>query len=197
MDEINRPGTDPVAERIAAPMRGGETLSAGFEDRLLSRIRAEAVEEARRRKDHPRSWWLAPRTVTRAPLMSFALAAGFAAIVALSTLAAARIGPLASLFESTPDTVHVVRFVYVDSSARHIAVVGDFNGWGASEIPLAMNAGGVWTASVTLPPGAHEYAFVVDRSRWVADPFALSSRDEFGTPTSRVNLGAVDYSTTE
>lgn len=197
MDEINRPGTDPVAERIAAPMRGRETLSPGFEDRLLSRIRAEAVEEARRRKDHPRSWWLAPRTVTRAPLMSFALAAGFAAIVALSTLAAARTGPLASLFESTPDTVHVVRFVYVDSSARHIAVVGDFNGWGASEIPLAMNAEGVWTASVTLPPGAHEYAFVVDRSRWVADPFALSSRDEFGTPTSRVNLGAVDYSTTE
>jgi 1,4-alpha-glucan branching enzyme len=93
--------------------------------------------------------------------------------------------------------VHVVRFVYQHPSASHVAVVGDFNGWGQSEIPLQMNADGVWTATVALSSGSHEYAFVVDRGEWVADPAALSARDEFGTPTSRVQLGAVDYSATE
>ena len=195
MDDMDR--LTPDAERLAAPLRAAEKLSAGFEDRLLSRIRAEAMEAATRRKERPRSWWTAPRTITRAPIMSVAIAAGFAAVVAMTTLVAVRSTPVATMFTRGTDTVHVVRFVYHDSTARHIAVVGDFNGWGASEIPLRMNGEGVWTATVALNAGAHEYAFVVDRDRWVADPAALSTRDEFGTPTSRVKLGAADFIATE
>jgi 1,4-alpha-glucan branching enzyme len=135
--------------------------------------------------------------VSRAPVMSFAMAAGFAILVAMTTLAATVSGPLAKVVAHNPDTVHVIRFVYHDAAARQIAVVGDFNGWGATEIPLTANGDGVWSASVALPAGAHEYAFVVDHDQWVADPAALSSRDEFGTPTSRVKVGAVDFTATE
>jgi hypothetical protein len=200
MDEMHGrpsdPGTDRI-ERIAEPLRAPERLSVGFEERLLSRVRAEAIEQAMPKKELPRSWWTRPRTLHRAPIVSLALAAGFAAVVALSTLAYVRSGPLSTIFVSTTDTVHVMRFVYHDTAATHIAVVGDFNGWGESEIPLRMNEAGVWTATVAIPAGAHEYAFVVDRQHWVADPSALSARDEFGTPTSRVRIGAADFTATE
>jgi 1,4-alpha-glucan branching enzyme len=128
------------------------------------------------------------------------MAAGFTALIALSTLAVTQrqIAPAFSpVFTRKTDTVHVVRFIYRDTTARQIAVVGDFNGWGATEFPLVVNENGVWTATIALPAGAYEYAFVVDRDQWAADPSAISSRDEFGTPTSRVNVGAVDYSASE
>jgi hypothetical protein len=43
--------------------------------------------------------------------------------------------------------------------------------------------------SIALTPGRHEYAFVVDGERWVADPFALTTRDEFGQESSVVRVG--------
>src|SRR5215207_4563807 len=89
MDEIKK-DTDLAAERIASPLRAPERLAVGFEDRLLGHIRAEALDVAARKTERPRSWWTAPRTITRAPIVSMALAAGFAAIVALSTFAAVR-----------------------------------------------------------------------------------------------------------
>ena len=196
MDNTNH-DADLEAERIAAPLRTAEHLPRDFEARLLSRIRAETLDAAARKKDRPRSWWTAPRTITRAPIVSFALAAGFAALVALTTIVAAKSGPIAGLFAAKTDTVHLVRFVFLDSTARHVAVVGDFNRWGASEIPLTMSTDGTWTATVALSGGSHEYAFVIDRQRWEADPSALSTRDEFGTPTSHVNLGAADFIATE
>lgn len=189
MDDMSKSDSERVAERIAAPLREGERLSAGFEGRVLSRVRAEQIEVARRKTTHPRTWWTTPRVATRTPLMSMALAAGFAAIVALATLNFMKPEDSRMALAQATDTVHVVRFVYVDSSASRVAVVGAFNGWGDSETPLAVSeSNGVWTASVVLPAGGHEYAFVIDGKRWVADPYALSSRDEFGTPTSMVNL---------
>jgi hypothetical protein len=197
MDEINNRDVNAATERIAAPLRASERLSAGFEDRLLSRLRAEVVDNAQR-KERPRSWWVRPRTTTRAPLTSVALAAGLAAIVALSTLAVVGRTLPAPTVAQAAETVHVVRFVYVDTTASHVQIVGDFNSWGATDVQLSPSgAKGVWTASLTLPAGAHEYAFVIDRKRWVADPFALSSHDEFGTPTSRVALGHVDATLTQ
>lgn len=193
MDDRSESESERTAARIAAPLREGERLSAGFEDRVLSRVRAEQLEAARRKTKHPRGWLTTPRITTRTPVLSMALAAGFAAFIALATLTFVRAGGPEINLVSAPDTVHVVRFVYVDSTARQISVVGDFNGWGAGETPLAVSeSNGVWTASVVLPAGAHEYAFVIDGKRWVADPYALSSRDEFGTPTSVVHFDSAE-----
>jgi 1,4-alpha-glucan branching enzyme len=130
--------------------------------------------------------------------MSMLLAAGVATVVAVATLAIAGRGASSPAVATRSDTVHIVRLVYVDSTARQIAVVGDFNGWSAEATPLIARDGtGMWTASITLPPGTHQYAFVVDGAQWVADPFALSARDEFGTPTSMLTLGATEAGATE
>jgi hypothetical protein len=52
-------------------------------------------------------------------------------------------------------------------------------------MPLAA-AGGTdaWTVSVPVPHGRHEYAFIVDGKRWVPDPFAPTTSDEFDTTSS-------------
>ena len=47
----------------------------------------------------------------------------------------------------------------------------------------------MWTASVHVTPGRHEYAFIVDGERWVADPYAATVSDEFGTSSSVLHVG--------
>ncbi len=191
---------DEAAERFASPLRAQETLPADFEERLMSHLRREVRDRGVGRQTIGiGGWWSAPRTVSLTPLASLALAAGFAAVVAASTLLATRFSgshPVATAVSSS-DTVHVVHFVFLDSSAKRIALVGDFNGWAASATPLAARDGtGLWTASVVLRPGRHEYAFVIDGKRWAADPFALTTTDEFGTKSSIVSVGSADIKTT-
>lgn len=49
---------------------------------------------------------------------------------------------------------------------------------------------------MTLPitPGVHDYAFVVDGERWVADPYAPGIDDGFGGRNSRLTLLAPNQS---
>ena len=128
-----------------------------------------------------------------------AIAAGIAAIIAVSSIAGSRMlmrsheSPVTAQAAPAPDTVHMVRFVFVDSGAASVALVGDFNEWtkGATELKRS-GAPGVWTVAVPLTPGRHEYAFIINGSRWVADPLAIRSSDDFGTESSviRVDAGA-------
>lgn len=73
-----------------------------------------------------------------------------------------------------------VQFVFVAPQAQRVAVVGDFNDWDVAATPLS-SSGGVWSGQLDVPFGRHEYAFVVDRERWVRDPNAPQApADEFG-----------------
>ena len=200
-EHMNPDPTEATAERIASPLRAEETLPAGFEERLMSRVRQAAIDEGLgQRTLAKRNWWTAPRSIRLTPLASLALAAGFAAIVAGSTLlvASSARAPGPVVVARVADTVHVVHFVFLDSTAKQIALVGDFNGWTASATPLAAREGtGIWTASVVLRPGRHEYAFVIDGTRWAADPFALTTTDEFGTKSSIISVGSTDINATD
>jgi alpha-amylase/alpha-mannosidase (GH57 family) len=71
-----------------------------------------------------------------------------------------------------------VRFVYRDSTARSVSVVGDFNGWSRGEDPLRDSAG-VWTASRPLWPGLFQYKFLVDGERYELDPANPATRDNY------------------
>ena len=152
-------------------------------------------------------WWKTERVIRLSPLGAVALAAGISMFVALSTLA---VGSRAWKRGATPevtasaasatvrsDTVNLVRFVFVDSNARRVELVGDFNEWAKGTTQLKRSgAPGVWTVSVPLSPGRHEYAFIINGSRWVADPLAVKSSDDFGTESSVIRVGASAKSTT-
>jgi hypothetical protein len=189
-------GDEAFAERIARPLRAEERARDGFESSLIEAIRAGKQLPplaARRRRTMSRGWWSSP-TVRISPLVAVALAAGIAAVAALLTRGAMSRGPAGAatraIVATAPvhDTVTFVRFVFV-GRARSVALVGDFNAWGGEPTTLDQTANGAWTASVPLTNGRHEYAFIVDGERWVADPLAPSSSDDFDTQSSIITVG--------
>lgn len=79
-----------------------------------------------------------------------------------------------------------VELVFTAPQATSVAVVGDFNGWDPQRTRMVRaNHEGGWTARLRLPPGVHQYAFVIDGSSWVPDPGAKTMlSDGFGGKNS-------------
>jgi hypothetical protein len=209
--------TNAFVERIARTLRAPERADSSFRGKVMSDVhnlaRTEGVADAPRLSpsggtrlpERPaRTWWKRSYWIRVTPLSGLAVAAGTAALaVGLFllngyALASGRRAPdvaerPATIRETVHDTVHVVRFVFVDSSARSVSLVGEFNQWQKNAIALrATTRPGVWTVDVPLPDGRHEYAFIVrDASgeRWVADPIAETKLDDFGTESSVISVG--------
>jgi hypothetical protein len=195
-DRHSRPTDDDAfAERVARPLRASAQASGGFEDSLIAAIRANApLRRLVPRHTTPWSpaWWSAT-TIHLTPLAGLALAAGIAAIAAVTSRRIARPSqpltpPAVVATAPVTDTVTLVRFVFV-GQATSVKLVGDFNDWGAQPVQLDQTPSGAWTASVPLPNGRHEYAFIVDGKDWVADPLAPSTSDEFDTQSSIITVG--------
>jgi len=192
--------TAAFIERVADHLRSPEHLDPSFDERLMDKVRMEArlVPPA---SPGEASWWRTQRVVRFSPLGAIALAAGVSMFVALSTVAVGSrvrsrsdeppaLGAVGSK-SPTSDTVNLIRFVFVDSHAQSVELVGDFNEWtkGATQLKPS-GAPGVWAVSVALPAGRHEYAFIINGTRWIADPLATKSSDDFGTESSVIQVGS-------
>ncbi len=64
-----------------------------------------------------------------------------------------------------------VTFSLPIGEAKQVALAGTFNDWNPESSPLHLNGNQCWEKELALPPGTHEYQFVVD-GRWMADPQA-------------------------
>ena len=53
--------------------------------------------------------------------------------------------------------------------AQAVYLAGSFNDWNPNSKPLKKAKNGKWSVRLSLPPGHHEYKFVVD-GRWTCDP---------------------------
>lgn len=60
-------------------------------------------------------------------------------------------------------------FRFIAPDAKSVLLAGDFTDWQKKAVTMQLGTGGVWTAAVKLPPGAHNYLFLVD-GEWCADP---------------------------
>jgi 1,4-alpha-glucan branching enzyme len=60
-------------------------------------------------------------------------------------------------------------FRTTETAATSVLLVGDFTDWQQRPIKMVKDSGGVWTATVKLPPGTHNYLFIVD-GQWCDDP---------------------------
>lgn len=179
------------AQRAGSALRTAEPLPAEFEERVMLAVTSDGDRGPLARRVTSRSWWMRPHRVTLSPLGGLALAAGFAAVIATGAYGVAgRLGfPAGASAVAPADTVHLVRFVLVDPTASRVALAGDFNGWSAEARPLsASGVAGVWTVTVPLAPGRYEYAFVVDGTRWIADPLSRRVADEFGGESSVIRV---------
>jgi 1,4-alpha-glucan branching enzyme len=54
-------------------------------------------------------------------------------------------------------------------AAQQVHVTGTFCDWQANAQPLKKGRDGIWKTTLWLPPGRHEYRFVVD-GQWRDDP---------------------------
>jgi 1,4-alpha-glucan branching enzyme len=116
---------------------------------------------------------------------------GTAGFIHGRALAVATAPPAAPAQVAAAETVHVVRFQLAAPGAHRVALVGDFNDWSRDAIVLQpAEKPGVWTASVPIKPGRHEYAFIVDGKRWVPDPYALTHTDEYNVKSSVIQVSS-------
>ena len=201
-DESAVDKNDALVERVAARLRTPEHVHPSFEKRVMEKVLAEGTALYPKRPLSG-SWWRTERVFRLTPLTGLALAAGIAAVIAVSSVAVgARIsarsqGTSRAAASVRADTVQLVRFVFVDPRAERVELVGDFNEWARGSTQLKRSgAPGVWAVSVPLSPGRHEYAFIINGSRWVADPLAVKSSDDFGTESSVIRVGPAGNSAT-
>jgi len=83
-----------------------------------------------------------------------------------------------------------VWFENVNETAREVTIAGSFNNWDVENTRMVRMVGGRWLRVLFLPPGRHEYLFVVD-GRCVADPRAAESvPNVFGCVNSVVSVPA-------
>lgn len=166
---------------IAAADRRPVALSGALEHRVMAAVRGRAASPARRAW----RWVTQPRDVrvrVRPWMLGPALAAAAALVVLLGRSGGPSVGGLAAVPESL-----YVRFVLYAPEAKQVALAGTFNDWSpGATLLVRAGAPGVWTATLALPVGQHQYVFVVDGERWVADPAAPGVDDGFGRRNSLV-----------
>jgi hypothetical protein len=73
-----------------------------------------------------------------------------------------------------PPAPNKVSLTLVKPEASQVCVAGSFNEWKPERTPLSRVDDGRWVGSLTVPPGRHEYLFVVD-GQWVPDPNAAET----------------------
>lgn len=170
--------------RIEADPPVAVTSNEGIIDRLASALQ----------------WLWTPRSVRLRP--AWALAGVAVLALAYGTIRPGSAGPASGAVASGPDPAGgsavadaatarqprlYVRFELNASEASSVRLAGSFTGW-EPEYELAETRPGHWSALVPLRPGVHDYAFVVDDDRWVADPDAIHVDDGFGGVNSRIAL---------
>jgi hypothetical protein len=120
------------------------------------------------------------------PVYGVAAAAVVAALVLVPTLGRRFLSRSPAEASSPAATVYV-QFRLLAGDAQNVALAGSFSDW-QPDVALRPSPDGIWTVTVPLPPGVHDYAFIVDGQRWVPDPYAPQVDDGFGGTHSRLML---------
>ncbi len=197
---------DSFAEKVGEALRTPPQFGKDFTDRVMAAIAAEAkailptTAAVTKRRPSLFTWLIAPRPFMVSPLgaAAFALLLLFFGVGALRSISsgneggAIRSATLPPTIKSERDTVRLVQFVFVAPEAKTVSIVGDFNDWDRNATRLSRDGTeGLWTTSIPLPHGRHQYAFIVDGKRWMVDPSApMAVENSYGTPNSVVTVTA-------
>jgi len=61
----------------------------------------------------------------------------------------------------------------LSAEAKHVALVGEFNGWNEASTPMKKSKEGVFSVALELETGReYQYRFLIDGSNWVNDESA-------------------------
>lgn len=170
-------------QRLAAYREGLASPGGDVRQRVMAELAARQSGAARH------AWWrwfVQPHTVRIRPMLA---AAALIALVGLSSLISQLVIDGDAI--TTPPGTVLVRFELEFPQAESVALAGSFNDWNDSTTLFTRSDGsGIWSVTVPLPPGEHEYLFVVDGERWIPDPRAHAAVDDgFGNINSMIVVG--------
>ena len=74
-----------------------------------------------------------------------------------------------------------ITFSLEDAGAQSVFVLGDFNDWDETSLPLKKNKKGTWERKIKLEPGRYEYKFMVDGNWRIDINNSQLSQNNFGT----------------
>jgi Carbohydrate-binding module 48 (Isoamylase N-terminal domain) len=189
---------DPFIEQIASELRRPVRLDARFDDRVMAAI--ESPEVIPLRPTLPRPWIMRPWTISVSPLGTLAMAAAVAGFIALGVWRGG--APASSVAEIPSQSAPIVnvsnssirthQFLIVVPDAKKMVVVGDFNGWDATQTPMVrVNDKGLWSVSVPLRAGKlYQFQYVKDDTLRLNDPSLPQVSSDFGSPNSALTIPA-------
>ena len=150
---------------------------------IILRVRDRASELA--------AWLWRPRPVRLRPAYALAVAATFLLVLLVTPPA---VPPMTGVTTggSESRTQVFVQFRLDAPDASSVRLAGSFTGW-EPEYALHEGSPGIWSILVPLPPGVHEYSFMVDDLEWRPDPAAPRVNDGFGGENSRVAVVLPGY----
>ncbi len=182
-------GEREQADRLLAAI---QTYAARLEEpgseldgAVMQAVRARPAPQAR---GSLWQWLLQPRVVSVRPAL--AAAAAVALLVAGAVGVSLRQRPGIVEPAALAETI-LVRFELRAPDAEQVTLAGSFNDWSPEGIELVRSPDtGLWTGTVPLSPGEHEYLFVIDGTSWIPDPSAHAQVDDgFGAANSVIVVG--------
>lgn len=131
----------------------------------------------------------APREISIRP--AFALAGAGAVLILGLVSYQGEAPPMTAQVASGGAPPHMFVQFRLEAAASRVQLAGSFTNW-EPRYELLQYAPGIWTITVPLTQGVHDYAFVVDGREWVPDPYAPQIGDGFGGTNSRLTLLSPD-----
>jgi hypothetical protein len=182
---------NPAIERVIAELRTPVPVRAEWRAGLARGLATLPPPSAAGPR-FVRRWTFRPLTAIAAAVVCAVVGATIATVLLGSGRRSSSAEVLANLTSTMPlpgehGGQSTVRFVLVAPYASRVSLVGDFNKWNPSAMPMRRSADGrAWLLDVPLPPGRHVYSFVVDGDL-APDPAApRAGDDDFGVPSSVV-----------
>jgi hypothetical protein len=187
MSDAERMQVDRLLRAIDSYRAAIMPPDAALHDAVLAGIRGRTPA----RKRPAWHWLFEPRPIRLRPVWVPVIAAA-AALLWLGVRPGADIeSPLPS--EATASVTSSTMFVHFQLTAPDanlVSIAGSFTDWRADTYRLDREDGGIWSITLALPLGEHQYQFVIDGDRWIPDPRAHAQIDDgFGGTNSLVIVG--------
>jgi hypothetical protein len=182
-----REQVDSLNAALAAYRSSLETPGPEVDRGVMQTVLARSSKKARR---SIWTWLMQPRPVQVRPALAAAAAVALVVFGALAIQVRNGMQSAPSDVAGAPETI-LVRFELVAPNAEQVTLAGSFNGWDASGIELTRSPDtALWTGTVPLVPGEHQYLFVIDGTQWIPDPTAQAQVDDgFGQTNSVIVVG--------
>ncbi|MEP6778902.1 MAG: isoamylase early set domain-containing protein [Gemmatimonadaceae bacterium] len=184
-DGGNTPDDAEMSARVAAHYASTDAVTPEMIDRCVQAVRRRAMVPAERPGARPRRGWLTAVGAVAAVLIVSLTMRSSGNQPATETLGSNE--PVGTVTPVDNGSAFQFKLFFPKGTAK-VSMVGDFNGWDTAATPMTQSSkDSAWSAKITLLPGRHVYAYIVNGEKWTIDPLAPQVPDAgFGATNALV-----------